>query len=98
MKIKILDLVLKRKWYDMIESGEKTEEYRDITGYWFSRINDRLTHVRFRRGYTKTAMIFEIKRISTGFGKVEWGAPKLHNVYIIKLGKMVKKMTIQNKL
>lgn len=33
-----LYLVLKEKWYDMIESGEKTEEYRDITPYWYNRL------------------------------------------------------------
>lgn len=26
--MKTLNLVLKHKWYDMIESGEKKEEYR----------------------------------------------------------------------
>lgn len=26
-----LSLVVKRKWYDMIASGEKREEYRDAT-------------------------------------------------------------------
>ena len=31
-------LVLKRRWYDMIESGEKTEEYRAITPYWIKRL------------------------------------------------------------
>lgn len=36
--MKTLDLVLKRKWYDMIASGEKTEEYREIKPYWFTRI------------------------------------------------------------
>ena len=33
-----LDLVLKRKWYDMIASGEKTEEYREIKPYWVKRL------------------------------------------------------------
>ena len=28
--MKILNLTLKAKWYDMIESGEKKEEYREI--------------------------------------------------------------------
>ena len=28
--MKTLHLVLKHKWYDMIESGEKKEEYREI--------------------------------------------------------------------
>lgn len=36
--MKTLDLVLKKKWYDMIESGEKTEEYREIKPYWVSRL------------------------------------------------------------
>lgn len=36
--MKTLDLVLKRKWYDMIASGEKTEEYREIKPYWIRRL------------------------------------------------------------
>lgn len=36
--MKALYLVLIGKWYDMIESGEKPEEYRDITPYWLQRI------------------------------------------------------------
>ena len=34
--MKVLDLVLKRQWYDMIEHDEKPEEYRDITPHYFS--------------------------------------------------------------
>ena len=33
-----LHLVLIGKWYDMIESGEKTEEYRETKQYWIKRI------------------------------------------------------------
>lgn len=36
--MKILELPLKKKWYNMIESGEKREEYRAITAYWISRL------------------------------------------------------------
>ena len=36
--MKILDLIVKGKWYDMIDSGEKPEEYRDIKPYWCARI------------------------------------------------------------
>ena len=35
---KILDLPLKAQWYLMQESGEKTEEYREITPYWVKRL------------------------------------------------------------
>lgn len=34
----ILHLPLRRKWYEMIESGEKKEEYREIKPYWIKRI------------------------------------------------------------
>lgn len=33
-----LKLVLTYKWYDMIESGEKPEEYRDVTPHWVRSI------------------------------------------------------------
>ncbi len=32
-----LHLNLKKKWFDMILSGEKTEEYREIKPYWTKR-------------------------------------------------------------
>ena len=35
--MKILNLPLKAKWYKMIESGIKTEEYREIKPYWIKR-------------------------------------------------------------
>ena len=35
-----LHLVLKRKWWDMIASGEKREEYRDVCHYWAARLLD----------------------------------------------------------
>ena len=40
--MKTLDLVLKRKWYDMIASGEKTEEYREIKPYWIKRLLEQI--------------------------------------------------------
>lgn len=38
MKARTLHLVLKRQWWDMIESLEKPEEYRDITMQYCSRL------------------------------------------------------------
>ena len=35
---KILHLPLKKQWYNMIESGEKREEYREIKPYWNKRL------------------------------------------------------------
>lgn len=125
-EMNILEMPLMFVWYDMIDIGEKPEEYREIKPYWEKRLLDykslvkyyeenkaelhikRLlfghrpvienvceafpagyTHIRFRRGYTKTTMLFEIKSISFGIGNPKWGAPKNKLVFIIKLGKRV---------
>lgn len=85
LNIKILDLVLIGKWYDLIESGIKREEYREIKPYWKKRLsNNRYTHVKFRRGYTKQSMLFEITDISIGKGNVDLGAPADKDIFIIK--------------
>lgn len=36
--MKTLHLTLKKKWFEMIASGEKKEEYRDIKPYWLNRL------------------------------------------------------------
>lgn len=37
--MKTLHLPLKKEWYEMIERGEKTEEYREIKEYWWRRFS-----------------------------------------------------------
>lgn len=84
--MKILYLPLKAKWYNMIDSGVKPEDYRDIKPYWQKRLNKDYTHVMFSYGYTKRKMMFRIYKIITGYGKTKWGAPSDKEVFIIKLG------------
>lgn len=36
--MRTLYLPLKKEWYEMIERGEKLEEYREVTPYWSRRI------------------------------------------------------------
>lgn len=36
----MLTLPIKKKWFDMILSGEKPEEYREITQYWTVRMQN----------------------------------------------------------
>lgn len=51
--MKVLDLPLKRKWYELIESGRKTEEYRDVKPYWSKRfLNQPFPLFSYRNGYT----------------------------------------------
>lgn len=94
-----LKLVLKYVWYDMIESGEKPEEYRAVTVFWRRRLETGWNepHLRFRkydtvtffRGYTKDRrqMTFEFKGTKCGTGNPAWGAVPGERYYVIKLGK-----------
>ena len=38
--MKTLTLPLKKKWFDMIKSGVKKEEYREIKPYWKKRLRN----------------------------------------------------------
>ena len=38
MEKKVLTLTVSKQWFDMIVTGEKTEEYRKIKPYWASRL------------------------------------------------------------
>jgi len=33
-----LNLTLKKQWFEMIVSGEKKEEYREVKDYWMKRL------------------------------------------------------------
>jgi len=48
MKLKTLHLTLNKKWFDLIASGVKTEEYREPKPYWLRR----LCHHELRRTCT----------------------------------------------
>lgn len=96
---KVLHLVLKHKWYDMIERGEKKEEYRDPTMYWIKRIFDlhnstsslivKHNIVCFHRGYTNRIMSYEINDVVISTGKEEWGAEPIRKYLVIRLGKRI---------
>ena len=88
--MKILHLPLMAKWYEMIESGEKHEEYRENKPYWQKRLlSGKWDAVKFRYGYTQRTMTFQIKEIRLGKGKKEWGAGE-NEVFIIELGERLK--------
>lgn len=50
MEKKVLTLTVSKQWYDMIVSGVKTEEYREIKPYWVARLlqnNSNIVDVRY---------------------------------------------------
>lgn len=40
--MRVLHLTLKKKWFDMIASGEKKEEYRDLKIFWANRLCNKI--------------------------------------------------------
>tara|TARA_B100000749_G_scaffold273372_1_gene256247 strand:- start:4709 stop:4993 length:285 start_codon:yes stop_codon:yes gene_type:complete len=89
--VKVLHLTLKKKWFDMILSGQKREEYREIKPYWNKRLSKSYDAIKFRNGYSKTspAMLVALEGIYTGLGIIEHGAPQEKPVYILKLGEII---------
>jgi len=91
--VKVLHLTLKKKWFDLIASGVKKEEYREMKDYWHKRLSDKTYDViQFRNGYNPDSpvVVVEWVGITYGFGFQEWGAPEDYPVYIIKLGEIIR--------
>jgi acetate kinase len=84
---KILRLTLKKKWFDMILSGEKKEEYREIKRYWIHRLCNEIEYelnygswdavfnkfdfIIFTNGYGKNAPTLLVEWVSTEVGKAK---------------------------
>jgi hypothetical protein len=94
----MLILPIKKKWFDMILSGEKKEEYREIKPYYRSRlINEGFLDryglpnlwqdwVLFRNGYSKQSPSFKaFCTIDIRTGIPEWGAEPSKEYYVLKI-------------
>ena len=54
MTERILTLPLKGVYFDQIKSGDKTQEYREVTPFWKKRLENReYDFVVLTRGYPK---------------------------------------------
>lgn len=49
----MLTLPIKKKWFDMIKSGEKKEEYREIKPYYTTRFYGRAYEYNVKNGFMK---------------------------------------------
>jgi len=93
-----LHLNLHRKWFDMILSGEKREEYRELSPYWKKRFvkvrDDGVKTITFSNGYAKNRrqMVVEIDYISIRGGLVEWGAERGTDYIVVHLGRVLEKV------
>ena len=93
--MKTLYLPIKKKWFDMILSGEKKEEYREIKSYWTKRLLESdgvFDTVELRNGYGKNvpSLRIELKGIVIDTGFVGWGAERGKNYYVLMLGELLE--------
>lgn len=95
----MLILPIKKKWFDMILSGEKKEEYREIKPYWTRRFKNTFLFYRdgfpfgsdrqeimFRNGYSSNSPSFIAEcTLDVGTGKEEWGAEKDKQYFVLTI-------------
>lgn len=90
-----LHLNLHKKWFEMIISGIKKEEYREMKPYWnkIFLAGKEFKTITFSNGYTKNRRQFTIEflGLQNGFGIELWGAPHCERVWILKLGNIISK-------
>ena len=102
----MLTLPIKKKWYDMILSGEKNEEYRDIKPYYQKRfqtiglLNEegsatfRTADVVFRNGYAKESPEFRARvTLRKRGGRREWGAVQGQKYYVLLILEIIDEQT-----
>ena len=92
-----LDLSLTYKWFDLIASGDKKEEYRELKDFYKKRLTNldgsfkNYNYVKFHRGQgSPVTMTVEYRGVSIGYGNPDWGAPEDREVYIIRLGEIIE--------
>lgn len=96
-------MTLKRKWFDMILSGEKKIEYREIKYYWIKRLAKtwsapgeifipfNIEQIIFTNGYAKDSPTFKIecKGITIESAKPEWSDNAQGEFFCIQLGNII---------
>lgn len=90
----MLTLPIKKKWFDMIKSGEKVEEYRALSPYYVSRLGKyrgQKIELCLRNGYSsESPKINVLCEVTTGRGKSEWGAIENENYFVLKILEIIQ--------
>lgn len=109
-KEKTLHLTLKKQWFDMILSGDKKEEYREIKPYWIGRLSDipkgysnwdegikYFNTITLKNGYASDApeMVIECKGIQIREGNPNWGAEEGKKYFVLSLGEILSTKNIK---
>lgn len=91
----MLTLPIKKKWFDMIFSGEKKEEYRNFNKYYGVRFakfgvgGGQVFEVLLRNGYSsKSPTLKCLVRCDYTCGKEEWGVDKDVLCFVLSIKKV----------
>lgn len=98
--MKILNLTLKKKWFDLIASGQKKLEFRENKPYWACRLLDKNGNgrhfdiVRFKNGYGPNVPTVDVEFKRIGFTGPKWFTPRhgeqiWDQTIVILLGKVL---------
>ena len=80
-----LFIVIKRRWFDLIATGEKKIEYRAAKPFWQKRLEGRTYDIIiFQAGYKSTAPRLEIQYL---------GWDLIDGYYNIRLGEIISPST-----
>ncbi len=102
----MLTLPIKKKWFDMILSGEKKEEYRERNKHYFGLFRRYFgkyrtgeegewkrpeVAVQFRNGYSASSPSFiAVCTVDIGAGRPEWGAEPGKDYFRLQIKRIEK--------
>ncbi|MBQ2744374.1 MAG: ASCH domain-containing protein [Lachnospiraceae bacterium] len=102
----MLTLPIMGKWFNMILSGEKKEEYREIKPYYMTRfkkifdmhpnsyipVGTDTREIRFRNGYGSSRPEFVAEcSLDIKTGREEWGAEPGKEYYTLKIHQITER-------
>lgn len=100
----MLVLPIKKKWFDMIQSGEKKEEYREIKPYYRKRFQNigllnqyglplvNMQRIILRNGYAASSPQLEVTvSLEIKKGKPVWGSEPGKDYYVLRIEQIHKK-------
>lgn len=100
--MKILHLTLKSRWFDLIATGQKQVEFRELKPYWITRLYEKggvtprkFDEIHFKNGPGPTVPFMRVKFKGLHVArkkdcKPRYGEDLPEHVIVIQLGKVLE--------
>lgn len=90
----MLTFPITKKWLDLILSGKKKEEYRDLSAFYISRLGmfkGEIIEVKLLNGYSSKSPYVIIKcKVTVGEGETAWGAVTGKYYFVLKIIEIIE--------